>query len=99
MISSFNELPKAIKDFYSSWIKDEKEREDMVRGRIPALGNKSILEVINEENGLEKVVIYINRMSGKSGIPLSIMFNEITHQYELVDDTIPLNWNGFPPKE
>jgi hypothetical protein len=101
MIRTYAELPDVIKAFYSTWIKDDKEKIEEVNLRIPALGNKSVLEVINEENGIEKVVIFIKRLSGKLGIPYSITLNEVTHQYELVK--VPegsiINWDKYSPKK
>jgi hypothetical protein len=59
----FADLPQNLK----SRIKrlNQPNLEKWISQKIPALGNKSILETMNEENGHNKIYDYLLKVEGK----------------------------------
>ena len=62
---SLTDFPQHIKNVILSIKKDN--AEVWITKKIPALSNKSILEVMNEDNGDQYVIDYLNRIKGYFG--------------------------------
>ncbi|MFW9994215.1 MAG: hypothetical protein ACFFD4_19380 [Candidatus Odinarchaeota archaeon] len=69
-IETFDDLPGYLKEFLGEhYYDDRKSAAAGVHRIIPALGDKSIIEVMNERSGERKVVEFLNRAAGKFGVP------------------------------
>jgi hypothetical protein len=78
MIQSFTELPKYIRTFLQRWMGSygQAEIEQYIRKKIPALGNKSILEVFNEKGGEKQCVDFLNRAAHRINVPYVLKMPE-----------------------
>ena len=59
--ASFSELPDGLKKRISEIAPN---KEEWVRQAIPALGGKTFLQQLNEEDGYEKVCRYLTKVEG-----------------------------------
>jgi hypothetical protein len=71
MINGFADLPDYLKKFLIDWkgVYGQEAINKYVTKKIPALKNKSIIELLNEEDGGAIVVKFINHEVGTIGGP------------------------------
>ncbi|MFW9993908.1 MAG: hypothetical protein ACFFD4_17825 [Candidatus Odinarchaeota archaeon] len=78
-IETFDDLPGYLKEFLGDYYYDSKKAAaERVHRKIPALGNKSIIEVINERSGERKVAEFLNRAADKCGVPYYLEKNTVS---------------------
>jgi uncharacterized protein (DUF2384 family) len=74
MFNKYEELPDYLKEFLEFWEKNQEDARNYAVKKIPALQNKTIIEVMNENAGEKNVVDFLNRAAGKFGVPATIEF-------------------------
>jgi hypothetical protein len=63
MYETFDDLPNAVRQLVVQV--GEIDLRSWVQRACPALSGKSIIEVMNEENGLERVMTFLRRVAGR----------------------------------
>ena len=86
MIKKHDEFPEYLKVFLIEFFKNKDEVKEFSKRKIPFLEEKSIIDVINEENGEELIVEYLNRLAGEGGSPYSIEYEDKHSEYIVLED-------------
>ncbi len=70
---SFTDLPQFLRDYITDMV--GADAADWVRGPVPALQGRSVLELLNQE-GLEATVEFVENVGGYLGIPYELQVPE-----------------------
>lgn len=69
MIKKFTDFPEYLQIFIKKRHKDVVDFEELIRRKIPYFKDKTLIEMMNEPDGEDKVIDMFNEMTGHIGGP------------------------------